>query len=137
MADDKAAKKDRIEDRADSKKQQIDKNADREKAKVDAEESRAKDKVDGKAPPRDSNSKTNAADEVSDTWITTKVKASFVGEDSLKNSDISVDTERNGNVVLTGTTRSEAGRLRAGTLAAGVKGVRNVRNEIRIIAGSK
>ncbi|MDX2023668.1 MAG: BON domain-containing protein [Deltaproteobacteria bacterium] len=134
LAADKAAQKDRIEDRADQKKDQIDRNADRQKAKVDEDAERAKDRVDGK--DRDgkvtANEKTSVGEEVTDAWITTKVKSSFIGEDALKGSDISVDTENKGVVVLTGTAPTVGARLRAASLAASVKGVRSVRNDIRI-----
>lgn len=128
---DNDVQKDRIDDRAGAKKDRIDRDAEKAKDKVDNNANRAKDRVDGKATDT---TKNGPAEEITDSWITTKIKASFVGEDLLKDSSISVDTERSGNVVLTGTAPSVAGRLRAGTIAAGVKGVKSVRNDIRVVA---
>jgi hyperosmotically inducible periplasmic protein len=72
-----------------------------------------------------------AGQAVSDSWITTKVKSSFVGVDALEGSDINVDT--NGHVVtLTGTVASAAGRARAVSLAKQVEGVKSVKDELTI-----
>lgn len=134
FAADKRDQKDRIDDRAEQKKDQIDRNADRQKAKVDNEAERAKENVDGRVDNKDraSQPKNGVGEEVTEAWITTKVKASFVGEDALKGSDISVDTENKGIVVLTGTAPTAGARVRAASIAATVKGVRSVRNEIRV-----
>jgi osmotically-inducible protein OsmY len=68
---------------------------------------------------------------VSDSWITTKVHSSFVGEDALKGSDINVDTS-NHVVTLKGTVRSEAGRTRAIELARKIDGVTRVVDDLTI-----
>lgn len=81
--------------------------------------------------------KTEAGAELSDTWITTKVKASFVGEDALKGSDISVDTNRDGVVTLTGTVPNEAARARAMTIARTTKGVVRVVDAMKLAADNK
>ena len=49
---------------------------------------------------------------ITDGWITTRVHSKFVGEDLLKDSDISVDTKDH-VVTLHGTVMSAAGRARA------------------------
>jgi osmotically-inducible protein OsmY len=68
---------------------------------------------------------------VTDSWITTKVKSSFVGVDALDGSKIDVDT--NDHVVtLHGTVRTEAGREKAASLARKVKGVTSVKNELKV-----
>ena len=72
-----------------------------------------------------------AGEAVTDGWITTKVKGSFVGEDALDNSDIDVDTT-NGVVTLTGTVASEAGRARAVAVAKKIDGVKSVKDELKI-----
>lgn len=61
----------------------------------------------------------------SDTWITGKVKASFVAEDSLDALDIKVETT-NGVVSLSGTVASDAERDLAISTAKGIKGVKAV-----------
>lgn len=62
---------------------------------------------------------------ITDSWIITRVKSKFVGEDLLKGSDINVDT--NDHVVtLKGTVMSAAARARAVSEAKEVEGVRKV-----------
>jgi hyperosmotically inducible protein len=71
---------------------------------------------------------------VSDSWITTKVKAKFVGEDALKHSHISVSTTDN-VVTLTGTVASEAGRERAIAIVKATDGVKDVVDKLTIAPG--
>src|SRR5207245_8322003 len=55
---------------------------------------------------------SKAGEAITDTWIKTRVKSKFIGEDLLKDSDITVDV--NDHVVtLSGTVMSAAGRARA------------------------
>ena len=68
---------------------------------------------------------------ITDTWITTKVKSSFVGEDLLKSSDISVDTT-NHVVTLKGTVASAAGKARAIEIVRGIDGVTKVVDTLKI-----
>src|SRR3569833_191037 len=58
---------------------------------------------------------------ITDTAITTKVKAKLIGEESLKQSDISVSTT-NGVVTLTGSATSSDAKALAAKLARGVDG---------------
>ena len=74
-------------------------------------------------------SKTGEA--ITDAWITTKVKYHFVGEDLLKGSNISVDTN-NHIVTLKGTVRSAAGRARAVLLTKNTDGVTKVVDQLTI-----
>jgi len=71
---------------------------------------------------------------ITDGWITTRVKSKFIGEDLLKDSDISVQTSDH-VVTLTGTVRSAAGRARAVEQAKEVEGVHRVVD--RIVIGPK
>ncbi|HEY4188025.1 MAG TPA: BON domain-containing protein [Polyangia bacterium] len=71
---------------------------------------------------------------VTDTVITTKLKAEMVGDDELKHSDISVTTN-NGVVMLTGTVASEAAREHAMAVAQKADGVKTVSNKLRVTAG--
>jgi osmotically-inducible protein OsmY len=68
---------------------------------------------------------------ITDTWILTKVKADFVGEDALKGSDINVDV-KNHVVTLKGTVASAAGRTRAVEIAKTTKGVTRVIDNLTI-----
>jgi hyperosmotically inducible protein len=72
---------------------------------------------------------------VTDAWITTKLKADFVNEDTLKGSDINVDTN-NHVVTLKGTVASAAGKARAEEIAKTTNGVNRVINTL-IIAPKK
>lgn len=76
---------------------------------------------------------TGAGAEVSDTWITTKVKAAFVGEEALEQADISVNTEQDGVVTLTGTVRNKAAKRQAERLTKNVEGVSKVNNELKVV----
>ena len=69
--------------------------------KVDNEIKVDKD-VDRTLGERAKSGLTKTGEAITDTWITAKVKWFFVGEDSLKGSDISVDTS-NHVVTLKGT----------------------------------
>jgi hyperosmotically inducible protein len=68
---------------------------------------------------------------ITDTWITTKLKADFVNEDTLKGSNINVDTT-NYVVTLKGTVTSAAGKTRAAEIAKTTKGVKSVINTLVI-----
>lgn len=68
---------------------------------------------------------------IDDAWITSKIKTDFVNEDTLKGSDINVDT--NDHVVtLKGTVASAAGKARAEDIAKKTKGVHRVVNTLTI-----
>lgn len=74
---------------------------------------------------------SDTGEAITDAWITTKVKAQFVGEDALEGSDINVDT--NDHVVtLKGTVASAAGRSRAVAIAKATKGVTRVVDDLTI-----
>jgi len=68
---------------------------------------------------------------ITDSWITTKVHAKFVGEDLLKGSDINVDAN-NHVVTLKGTVKSDAARARAVAIAKGTDGVTRVVDQLTI-----
>ena len=62
---------------------------------------------------------------VTDTWITTKVKAELATTEGIKSGDIDVTT-KNGLVTLSGVVNSKAQVQKAVALAKSVKGVRQV-----------
>ena len=68
---------------------------------------------------------------MTDAWVTTRVHARFVDEDLLKDSDISVNTNKH-VVTLTGTVMGRAGRSRATVVARGTEGVHRVVNHLTI-----
>ncbi len=66
-----------------------------------------------------------AQEVVSDTWITSKVKADFLADDSISGLDIKVETNK-GVVSLSGVVPSNAERDLAVEKAKMVKGVKAV-----------
>lgn len=68
------------------------------------------------------NTMDKAGEVVSDTWITSKVKSTFLADDSLSGMDIKVETNK-GVVSLSGVVDSEAERDLAVSKAREIKGV--------------
>jgi osmotically-inducible protein OsmY len=66
---------------------------------------------------------------ITDAWITTRLKAKFVDEPLLKDSDINVDSKDH-VVTLKGTVMSGAGKARAAEIASGNEGVKRVVNQL-------
>ncbi len=68
----------------------------------------------------------------SDSLITTKVKAAFATDAKVEASDISVDTDSDGMVLLSGEADTQAEADKAVSLAKSVKGVTGVKSNISI-----
>ncbi|HEX4858541.1 MAG TPA: BON domain-containing protein [Usitatibacteraceae bacterium] len=68
---------------------------------------------------------------IDDTVITGKVKASIFEEPTLKSAEINVETFK-GTVQLSGFVSSQANINKAAEIARSVKGVVNVRNDMRL-----
>lgn len=68
---------------------------------------------------------------VTDSWITTKVKASLVEDPLVKATEVNVETFK-GVVQLSGFVSSDAARRQAVMVAQGIKGVTSVKNDMRI-----
>lgn len=68
---------------------------------------------------------------VDDSVITTKVKAAIFNEPTLKVTEINVETYK-GVVQLSGFVRSQSNINRAEEVARGVKGVKSVKNDMRV-----
>ena len=68
---------------------------------------------------------------VDDSVITTKVKAAIFNEPTLKVTEINVETYK-GVVQLSGFVRSQFDVNRAEEVARGVKGVKSVKNDMRV-----
>lgn len=66
-----------------------------------------------------------------DTWITTRIKAAMFNESSLKSSEINVETFK-GEVQLSGFVSSAEDIRKAVELARSTKGVKNVKNDMRV-----
>lgn len=68
---------------------------------------------------------------VDDSAITAKVKTAFIKDKLVKAGDITVETFK-GVVQLSGFVDTSEEKARAGTLAAGISGVREVKNHITV-----
>src|SRR5918993_5063731 len=79
---------------------------------------------------------SSTGEKITDAWILTKVKAQFVGEDALENSDINVDV-RNNVVILKGTIPTQAGKARAAAIARATEGVTRVQDNLRVGVAAK
>lgn len=77
------------------------------------------------------NGMSKTGEKIDDAWITTKINWFFVGEDTLKDSHINVDTVKN-VVTLKGTVTNAAGKARAEALARQTDGVKRVINNLTI-----
>ena len=67
---------------------------------------------------------------LSDTVITTKVKAEFAKDKTVSATDIKVETDSKGLVQLSGTAKSQTEADQAVKIAKSVKGVTAVKNDI-------
>lgn len=68
---------------------------------------------------------------VDDSVITTRVKSRFIDDKSVDASAVTVET-MNGIVMLSGFAKSSTEKKNAESLAASVKGVKGVKNELAI-----
>lgn len=68
---------------------------------------------------------------VDDTVITAKVKTAILGESTLKSSEINVETFK-GIVQLSGFVNSKSDVNTAVVVAQNVKGVKSVKNDMRV-----
>ncbi|QDF97097.1 transporter [Azoarcus sp. DD4] len=68
---------------------------------------------------------------IDDSVITSKVKAAILGEASLKVAEINVETFK-GVVQLSGFVNSQADINKAVEVARGVRGVKSVKNDMRL-----
>lgn len=68
---------------------------------------------------------------VDDAVLTTKVKAAILEEPGLKSTEINVETFK-GTVQLSGFVSSQSSIQKAMDVARGVKGVKAVKNDMRV-----
>jgi hyperosmotically inducible periplasmic protein len=71
-----------------------------------------------------------------DEWLTTKIQSKFFLDQSVKGSDINVDT-REGVVTLKGQVASEEARRTAEQIARGTAGVQRVNNQLQVGGGNR
>jgi len=128
------ADKEKAQNRADAEKNRIDQKTEATKDQIEQKAEADKKNVDQKAMAK-SGKETTVGDDVSDAWITTKLKSQYTTESAFKNASIKVDTENRGFVRLQGTVPTEAARAKALEVARATKGVREVRDDL--IVGTK
>jgi osmotically-inducible protein OsmY len=75
--------------------------------------------------------KEGTGEYVDDTVITTKVKAAILNEPGLKVAEINVETFK-GVVQLSGFVSSKADENKAVAVASSVKGVKSVKDDMRV-----
>lgn len=68
---------------------------------------------------------------IDDSWITTKVKAAFVEDPTVSALGIKVDTFK-GVVQLSGFANNSTEIQRAADIARSIKGVKEVKNDVRL-----
>jgi len=131
-AEDQAeVKKDQVDQRAKKEKAAVDEKAQKEDQRIDERTQAKKDEIDRENSTR---VKPTVGDDVTDAWITTKVKATFVSDKALKGADIHVETDQKGIVVLSGYVPNDAARARAVSLARETKGVKKVEDQLHLKA---
>ncbi len=74
-------------------------------------------------------------DVTSDSWLTSKTKIALFADDRVKGRDVRVETQK-GEVFLRGKVDSEEARTAAGDIAKGIEGVKNVKNDLQVVAPS-
>jgi len=121
----------KIESAADVAARQAQQAAAAEKQKAAAETQKAEEER------QKADAAKKAADEkkAADTALAEKVKAAIVATPGLKNMAMDARSS-DGEVTLFGTADSEAQRRQAQKVAAGVPGVKSVKDELKIVRGS-
>ena len=71
----------------------------------------------------------------SDSWLTSKTKIALFADDRVKGREVRVETQ-SGEVFLRGKVDSEEAKSAAGEIAKGVEGVKNVKNDLQVVAPS-
>jgi hypothetical protein len=75
--------------------------------------------------------KESTSEYVTDSWITTKVKAALVEDQLVKATEVNVETFK-GTVQLSGFVSSNAAMDQAMYVARGIEGVTSVKNDMRV-----
>src|SRR5216684_2384081 len=91
--------------------------------------------ADATSKVKEGNDYRKARAELKDSILTAKAKAALGKDEQTRNSAIQIATA-NGIVVLNGRVDSKAGADRAQAIVAGLKGVKDVRNELTYRASS-
>jgi hyperosmotically inducible protein len=88
------------------------------------------------AADKDAKDDKNDDNALTDPWITTKIESKYFLDGDVKGRNIDVTTE-NGVVTLTGQVTSAAERRQAIVLAQSTDGVKDVRDQLKIVADAR
>ena len=73
---------------------------------------------------------------MSDSWVTSKTKIALFADDRVKGGQVHVQT-KDGVVMLRGKVDSAEAKSAALEIAKGIEGVKNVKNELQVVAPSQ
>lgn len=73
---------------------------------------------------------------LSDSWITSKTKIALFADERVKGRQVHVETQ-NGVVMLRGKVDSNEAKAAAADVSKGIEGVKNVKNELQVVAPSE
>jgi len=73
---------------------------------------------------------------VTDSWITSKTKIALFADDRVKGRQVHVET-KDGVVMMRGKVDSPEAKSAALEIAKGIEGVKNVKNELQVVAPSQ
>jgi len=108
-------------------------------AQTSADKPTMKEKVEQQADQTGEKIKSTAQDAkagMSDSWITSKTKITLFADDRVKGRQVHVETQ-NGVVMLRGKVDSAEAKSAAAEVAKGIDGVKNVKNELQVVAPSQ
>jgi hyperosmotically inducible protein len=127
------ARQDRMNDRMEAHKDAIDARQDRINESLEAQKEAQQSTLDARREALENQAEAkeaavdakDSAQPVTDTWITTKVKAMLATTEGVSSTDITVNTV-DGTVYLTGVVADAASIARATAAAQGIEGVKKV-----------
>lgn len=82
------------------------------------------------------NASASGKSDLSDTWVTAKVKLALLADSRISGFATDVDTN-NGAVTLSGKVDSEENKNAANEVAKGIDGVKSVNNQIQVVPDAK
>jgi len=98
---------------------------------------KAEDKMD-RAGDKSANAAKKTGRAIDDGWIKSKIYSQYMADwkTVLDDSDIDIDVTNN-MVVLNGTVKSAAAKAKAVSIAKATDGVKGVKDNLRVVAGTK
>lgn len=127
----------RAEDKMDRAGDKAERQADKAADKTARAADKAEDKMD-RAGDKSANAAKKTGRAVDDGWIKSKLYAQYMADWNtvLDDSDIDVDVTNN-MVVLNGTVKSAAAKAKAVAIAKATDGVKGVKDNLRVVAGTR